>query len=158
MFAISSLELIIICGFTASSWPLGLLNPSASTRKWVLASRSSICRCFSDDDTGCLCGPGDLPSISKSNCQNKPKFTGVMRGSQLRGRGFIHITGWYSSIFYSPSLLSPEVPKVLQVLWTNRLTWPQLKSAIWIKTTFFFMKVLTEHYSLPYNCTETTIL
>lgn len=30
---------------------------------------------FSADDTQCLSSPGDRPSISKSNCQNNPKFT-----------------------------------------------------------------------------------
>lgn len=137
--------------FTTSSWPLGLPNPS--TRKQALASRSSIYRCFSDDDTGCLSGPGDLRGISKSNCQNKPKFTGFMWGSQLRRRGFIHIPGWHSAIFYSPNVSSLEFPKISSGsnYWLD-LSWNQL-----FQYAELFMKALTEHCSLPSDCTETTI-
>lgn len=43
-------------------------------------------RGFRADDMRCLSDPGDRSNISKSNCQNKTKFTWVMGVSQLRGR------------------------------------------------------------------------
>lgn len=62
-----------------------------------------------------------------------------MRGSQLRGRGFIRVPGWHSAIFCSHNVSSsPEVPeKCLTLLWTKPLTLAQLKSAASIKRTFF---------------------
>lgn len=63
-----------------------LLARQASTEnKCSFPANHSADERLSDDDMRCLSRPGDWPSISKSNCQNNPKFTWVMGGSQLRG-------------------------------------------------------------------------
>lgn len=149
MFAVPSLELIIICGFYSVFLTLG---PSAWMRKRVL---SSIPDAFSDDDAGCLSSPGDLSSVSKSNCQNKPKFTGVMRSSQLKGRGFVHIMGWCRAIFFSPiSFVTRSSSDFFKFFGLNHR--PDIScNQLFHYSSVLLKKAITECYTLPSTCTAT---
>lgn len=151
MFAIAFLDLIVIHGFYNIFLTLGPAKPideEASTRFPQLYLQMLFRRWHR-----LFVRPRWPAGISKSNCQNKPKFTGFMWGSQLRRRGFIHIPGWHSAIFYSPNVSSLEFPKISSSsnYWLD-LSWNQL-----FQYAELFMKALTEHCSLPSDCTETTI-
>lgn len=111
---------------------------------------------FSDGDAGCLSGLGDLSSVSKSNCQNKPKFIGVMRSSQLRGRGFVHIIGWCRAIFFSPISSIRSSTDFFKFFGLNHR--PDIScNQLFHYSLVLLKKAITECYTLPSTCTATAI-
>lgn len=152
MFAVPSLELTIICGFYSVFLTLGLRRGRGSQRFRPAALSADA---FSDDDAGCLSGPGDLSSVSKSNCQNKPKFIGVMRSSQLRGRGFVRIIGWCRAFLFSPISFITRSCTDFCKFFGHR---PDIScNQLFHYSLVLLKKAITECYTLPSTCTATAI-
>lgn len=148
MCASASLHFIVGRGFSDTSLSLG---PARAVHEEASAGFPQLCllRCCSEREWLGLfvCGPGDLAAISKSNCQNKPKFAAFMRSSQLRGRGLIHIQPFF---FYCPNVSSAEFPVPIFQVQTTDSTAAEIRY-FHIHNVFFFfpIKALTDLCSLP---------